>query len=415
MIRRFFWGALFGGGVLLVGSALSTEARGQSLYSLRGLGEDTVPYPAKNRALGTTGAAVSTPGIFANPALLAFTDQTMFSGTFVLDWTQTKENQPGDPTRQEYGSTVTNLSLLFPLPRGLVFGTGLLFDRRIEGQIETPATIESQAYTQVFERDGSFLRFPALIGGRVAGTELGAGVDALLFTSKRRWRNEFPSGSGFASSADLDRETLWSFAPKIGARRAFGTKLALGAWGSWPRELRGSRFLESDDAQSESDDVKIHTEEDLPMSVTAGAEATPHPRMRVAFDWTYEAWEEATPLTAADEYHNVHRFAVGIERVSGEKTGLIRSLPIRAGFRTQPLHFLDGTGDEIGDGETIREMIWSVGSGFGFAGGGGQFDWVVEYGRRGNKETEFREQFVSFGVTLTGFERWARRRPPEED
>jgi hypothetical protein len=297
--------------------------------------------------------------------------------------------------------------MIFPMPKGVVFGTGLLFDRRIDGRIESDAMIESQAYTQIFERDGNFLRFPALLGARAAGTELGGGLDVILFSAERRWRNESPAGSGFVSSADLDRETLWTVVGKAGFRRAFGSRLAFGAWGSYPRELRGNRILETDEPESEGE-LKIHTEEDLPWTATAGVEGSVHSRVRVAFDWSYEAWEGATPFTSIDRYRDVHRFAVGIERATGEATGFIPALPIRVGFRMQPLHVLDG------NGESVRELAWSAGSGFGFADGGGQFDWVLEYGRRGNDETEFREQFVRFGVTLTGFEKWTGRKPPEE-
>ena len=56
------------------------------------------------------------------------------------------------------------------------------------------------------------------------------------------------------------------------------------------------------------------------------------------------------------------------------------------------------------------------GSGFGVGGGRGEIDWFVEYGRRGRHgESEFVEEVVRFGVTLTGSERWTRRRPPEDD
>src|SRR5688572_1534886 len=204
---------------ILLSSAFSSTAHAQSLYSLRGFGEDTAPQSSHSRALGSTGAAVTIPGIFANPALLVFADRTTFSGTLGLDWTKTEESST-DKTRQEYGFTVTNLSLLFPFTRDIVLGTGLLFDRRIDGTILTEGTIESQTYQQVFNHEGNLLRFPVLLGARVGGAEVGGGLDVLLFTSKRSWQNRFPVGTGFASSADVDRQTLWSIAAKVGARRS---------------------------------------------------------------------------------------------------------------------------------------------------------------------------------------------------
>jgi hypothetical protein len=402
MIRRLLAAAI------LLASAVFSTAGAQSLYSLRGYGEDTGAQNSHSRALGSTGAALASPGIFANPALLLFAQRTTFSGTLALDWTKTEESS-SDKSRQEYGFTVSNLSLLFPFTPDIVLGLGLLYDRRIDGTIEGEASIESETYTQVFNQEGNMLRFPALLGWRVGGMEIGGGADVLLFTSKRSWQNRFPLGSSFNSSADIDRETLWSIAAKLGARRAFGQRFALGAWGSLPREFRGNRFLESDDAQDDPDDVKIHVEEDLAPSATLGVEAFVFPRLRVVADWTYEMWEEQTPRNPIDEYQDVHRIGVGVEYLSPGRGSFWQSMPIRGGFRFQPLHVLDGNGDQV------LEMVASAGSGFGFADGGGQFDWVIEYGRRGDNDNEFQEQFVRFAATLTGFERWTRRRPPEED
>jgi hypothetical protein len=393
---------------IMLSALLSSTARGQSLYSLRGFGEDIAPQPSWSRALGGTGAALATPGIYANPAQLMFAERTMFSGTLGIDWTKTDENAT-EKSRQEYGFTVSNLSLLFPLTPNLVLGTGLLFDRRIDGQIESEGTIESQPYVQVFREEGNLIRFPALLAGRAGGMEFGGGIDVQLFTTKRSWQNRFNLDSGFNSSADLNRETLWGVAGKLGVRRAFGQRFAVGAWGVWPRELRGNRFLESDDAQDDPDDVKIHVEEDLAPSATLGVESFVLPRLRVVVDGAYEAWEEQTPRTPVDVYQDVVRVAVGLERIPAGRASLLSSLPLRAGFRIQPLHVLDA------NGEKVMEMIWSAGSGLGFADGGGQFDWVVEFGLRGDDSNEFQEQFWRFSATLSGFERWTRRRPPEQD
>ncbi len=382
----------------------------QSLYSLRGPGETNVPLPAKHRALGGTSVAGTTPGIYGNPALLGLADRATFTGTYFLDWTRTEEERGGAPAgvRKEYAGTMTNLTVLFPLPRSLVFGTGLVFDRRIDGRIEAASSIEGQTYTQSFERDGNLIRFPALLAHRGEKTHVGAGIDLVLFNAKTRWRNEFPSGSGFVSSSDLDRETLWSVDPKIGVRQTVGPRLSFGAWGSWPRELRGERFLESDDPADRSQDVKLHLEGDLAPTWSLGFEAAPHGRWRVAADWTYEAWTGRSSPRSPDELDDVHRFAVGVERVGSAGRGL-KTSPVRVGFRTEALAARDG------NDRRVRENVATLGSGFGFSGGSGQFDWALEYGRRGGGENEFREQFVRFGVTLTGFERWTKRRAPEEE
>ncbi|HET9887650.1 MAG TPA: hypothetical protein VFR10_09060, partial [bacterium] len=180
---------------ILLSGALWSPARGQSLYSLRGFGEDIAPQPSLSRALGGTGGALAVPGIYANPAQLMFAERTTFSGTLGIDWTKTDENATGK-SRQEYAFTVSNLTLIFPLTQNLVLGTGLLFDRRIDGQIETEAAIDSVAYVQVFREEGNLIRFPALLGARAGGMEFGGGIDVQLFTTKRSFQNRFDLNSG---------------------------------------------------------------------------------------------------------------------------------------------------------------------------------------------------------------------------
>lgn len=388
----------------------AADSGAESLYSLRGPGESTVPIPARHRALGGTSVAGTTPGVYGNPALLGFADRTTFTGTYFLDWTKTEADPPAgeDGARQEYAGALTNLSILFPLPRSFVFGTGVIYDRRIEGSITTDASIEGQSYQQVFERDGNLLRFPAMFAKTSGTTRVGAGADFVLFNVQTRWRNLFPSGVGFFSSSDLDRETLWTLEPKAGVRQALGPRLSMGAWASWARELRGNRFLEADDPDDDEEDVKLHVEGDLAPTMALGFEAIPREGWRVALDWNYEAWGGTTPPSSIDELDDVHRFAVGAEWSPREKTGL-KASPIRFGFRTEQLAARDA------GGRRVRENVLTAGSGFGFSGGSGQFDWAIEGGQRGGDENEFRESFVRFGLTLTGFEKWSKRRPPEEE
>ena len=69
-----------------------------------------------------------------------------------------------------------------------------------------------------------------------------------------------------------------------------------------------------------------------------------------------------------------------------------------------------------GKGLSVRETFVTAGSGFGLAEGRGLIDWYVEYGWRGEpRDTEYYEQIVRVGVTLTGTEKWGSRARPEEE
>lgn len=403
MIRRAV------GLTLLLACAGATPARAGSRYSLRGEGEPVLPVGADVRALGGSEAAADVPSLSSNPASLAFADRVRFYGSWVTEWIRTEENlAAGSAVRKEYDGFVPNLGLVFPLPGGLSFGTGLLVDRRQEGKIVQGATTaDGRAYVQTFEASGNALGIPILVAKDLGRAQLGAGLDVLLVNSKIRWRNTFAEGSGFLNSDDRDETGLWAASWRAGARVPLGRRAALGAWGSWPRELSGRRRLENDDPQGVSQNLEIDATGETARRIGAGIDVSPRRGVRVTADWTHEAWSDVTSPRSVGTFVDVDRVAAGLEWIPASASG--RRWPLRAGFRTEPLHTLDGNGREV------RESAFTAGSGFSFADGRGKFDWFVEYARRGDADSEYEEQVVRFGVTLTGLEEWTRRRPPEAD
>jgi hypothetical protein len=159
-----------------------------------------------------------------------------------------------------------------------------------------------------------------------------------------------------------------------------------------------------------------------------GFDARPWRPVRVRADLVREAWSDVKPLSPLDELVDVTRFAVGgewnrnrtpdPEAPDDFEVGSTRGRrwPLRLGYRTELLHARDRDPGSSLPGRTNREHAFTIGSGFGFAGGRGRFDWHFEYGWHGEAGvSEFYEQFVRFGMTLTGIERWTRRRSPGED
>jgi hypothetical protein len=370
-----------------------------------------LPQRSESRALGGADAAAGVPDLTGNPANLALAMRTLFYGSYDIEWIHTEEpvTGGGGRERKEYDSLVPNLVGVFPLPGKVVLGAGLLLARRRGGTLEAEASIEGQSYRQVYESSGNLMRFPALLARRFGRVEFGGGLDVQLLNSKVSWRNEFPDGSGYVDSEDLDTTRLWGVAWKLGVRAPLGSHLALGAWTSQPLELRGTRTLEYDDPGEDAADLELHYETDVAPSWCIGVMLKQGEHLRLLADWTYEPWQDVTPLSPIDEYTDVNRFAIGLEWVysRGEER---RSWPVRLGFRTEPLHTL------AGDGSEVTERVFSAGSGIDFAGGQGELDWYFEYGWRGERDvTEFYEKFVRFGLTLSGHEMWTRPAPPEEE
>lgn len=398
--------AAFAAGAILL---LPAAAPAASRYSLRGAGEPVLPTDAEARGLGGAEAASRVPGLAGNPASLALAERTLFYGTWITEWIRTEEPRDGgSAVRQDYDGFVPNLGLIFPLPGRLRFGTGLLVERRQGGDIEFAAeTPDGIAYRQSFSATGNLLRIPALLALDVKRAQIGAGIDVALLNSTVHWRNEFDT-PGFADSDDIDETALWAIIGRAGTRIPVGSRAAVGAWIAAPLgDASGNRRLENEADDGGEDSIEIDAEGELPLRFGVGLDATPWTAWRVAADWGRENWEETDLPQAIGTFQDVERLAFGIERAS--VSGGLR-WPVRAGYRTEQLHTRDAGGREI------REHAFALGSGFSFADGRGKFDWFVEYARRGKPdESEFYEQTVRLGLTLTGQEEWSGRRPPEDE
>lgn len=396
-------------GIVAIAFAVgAAPAHAGSRYSLRGDGEPVLPGRADVRAIGGAQAAGGTASISGNPASLSLADRTCFYGTWVTEWIRVEE-PTSTGVLKNYDGFLPNLGLVFPMPWSLRFGTGLLVDRRQSGIIERSATTpDGRPYRELFEASGNLLRIPVLFARDFGPAQLGTGLDVLLLNSKIRWRNDFPDGSGFADSDDRDEQGLWGVGWRVGGRLPLGQRLALGAWGSFPGRLSGQHRLKNAAPSDSSETLEIDAHADIAREMGAGVELKPRDGWRLAFDWTRQAWSEVDAPSPVDELVDVDRMGVGVEWTPSTGGGL--RWPVRLGYRTERLHALDGGGREI------REHALSGGSGFSFADGRGEFDWFLEYAWRGEADiSEFREQVVRFGVTLTGLEEWQGRRPPEDE
>jgi len=407
-------------GLLTVAGSAGAESR----YSLRGDGEYVSSARADVRAMAGAEAASDVPSLSGNPAGLSLVGRTTFYGTYDTEWIRTEERlDDGNRVRKDYSGLVPNLALLFPLPGEVALGTGLLVGRRRGGEIEQTALVSDGyggqlAYRQDFEGRGSVLRIPLVFGRAFGRVQVGAGADLILLSREDRWRNDFDGVAedrGFIDSDDTDRTSLHGAAWRAGVRVPVGEWLALGGWAFLPGELHGEHRLESRQAGSQAD-FEVDASADYAPAWAFGfqlrppgespAPALPH---RVLVDWVHEDWESADALSPVDELANVDRFALGAEWLISRERGRVR-WPLRVGYRTQTLPVPDSGGNKI------REHQFSLGSGFDIAGGRGDIDWYAEYGwRGGNDDADYLEHFVRFGVTLTGWEEWTRRRQPPED
>jgi hypothetical protein len=403
-MRRILAVALLG-----IVCACPASTRANSRFSLRGPGEATRPERADVRALGGAEAASLRPSLTGNPASLAFLETGTFHGSFETEWIDVKEPlSSGTLERKDYVHLLPNLGLLFPLSHGIGLGLGIVVDRRLGGRIEQSATAPGgQEYEQVYEASGNVLRFPFQLAWGNERIAVGSGIDVVLSNSRIRWRNDFPTGSEYLDTNDLDSVGLWGAAWRTGVRVPIGSRAAVGGWISVPSDLSGTRRIENDDPGDDGDDLELHLDVDHPTIWAAGVDGRPLTNLRVVADWVHEGWKETQPRASIDAYRDVDRFAFGLEWSAPDQRS---AWPLRLGFRTEKLPTLDGLG------RAVREKVLTAGTGFGFAQGRGNLDAYLDFGQRGDEsENEFAEKFVRFGLTLTGFEGWNRPAKPEAE
>jgi hypothetical protein len=404
-VTRAWSAALLGLAIPLSAVAVHAGSR----YSLRGNGEPVLPFCADSRALGGAEAADDEASISGNPASLAFADRTTFYGTWFTEGIRIEEPAVAESgVLKDYDGFLPNLGLVFPLSLDVRMGLGFVVERRQSGRIVQDATTpDGRPYRQVYEASGNLMRTPLLLAFDLRRLQLGGGPEFILLNSKIRWQNAFPVGSGFPDSDDRDESSVWGIGWKVGGRLPISRRLALGAWGSLPGDLSGRHRLKNDSPADSSESLEFDAHGDIARAMGAGVDFAPFGGWRLAADWTREAWQNVEPPNPADEFVDVDRYGAGIEWKPKKAGGL--AWPVRLGYRTEPLHVLDG------NGRKVREQAVTGGSGLTFADGRGQFDWFAEYFWRGDGASEFQEQGVRIGVTLTGVEDWARRRPPEEE
>ncbi len=410
MRRRTIPLAAIGAAILVLLATITPSARAESRYSLRGQGEPTSSAVASIRAQGGAEIAGTTPSLGGNPASLVFADETRFTGSWDTEWLRTEEPTAGRlRVRKEYEG-LPSLGIVFPLRGGTRLGLGMLVTRRLGGRIErTASTDDGLEYRQAFEANGNQIRIPVLVATEIKGIQIGAGLDVLLSSREGLWVNEFTAESGFSSSRDFDRTGLWGAAFRAGLRVPVGERMAIGAWTFQPGVLDGKRRFENENPFDESSDLEVDATGETASAFGLGAEGRPSDRLALRADWVREAWEGVDPAGHPDRFVDVDRVAIGAEWVPREGSRGAQ-FPYRAGYRTETLHTLDAHGVKN------REHLFAIGSGIGFAGGRGTIDWYLEYGWRGEQKTsEYYEQFVRVGLTLTGVERWGRRRTPADE
>jgi hypothetical protein len=257
------------------------------------------------------------------------------------------------------------------------------------------------SYTRHYERKGSLFRVPAALSFRLLeDVRLGVRLDNYFLNSEDIYDLDFDD-----SSIRSTRERLRIGCSGVGA--TFGVLLPL------PGRARvglvyGTSAVLDGDAERVGGSGSVRTdpvEVGLPERMGAGFSVPLPGGWTAGADVLLASWSEVEDTIAAPGgYRDALSWAVGIERAPQEDDPWFLRLPLRAGFRVDPMSYRSA------EEKDVPRWLATAGSGVPLGGGRGMCDFGVEYGKIGNPDLGLEESYVRLLLGFIGQEPWKRRK-----
>jgi len=383
----------------------ATIARADSQFGAGGLGVALSPTNARAWALGgiAIGLDDSLRLSLANPAAPAGLRSVSMSAVYLAD------RRSASDARGEAFFTSSGIPLFeFLIPFGSRFGVGFGYD--VEGDLGTartripflPDEAPVEPHARHFERSGALFRVPAALCFRLfEDLRVGFRLDNYFLNIEETYDLDFDD-----SSIRSTRERLRTGCSGAGATAGIlvplHERLLVGFVYSSGATLEGDRERIGASGSVSTDPVEIGVPERMGggFSVRVGEAWT------AGADVVVSSWEEIEDTVfALGGYRDVVAYAIGVERAPGRDDPALLRLPIRVGFRVDPIAYRSENGEEI------SRWIATIGSGIPLGGGRGTFDFGIEYGSIGDKgSVGLEESYLRILVGFTGQEPWRRRK-----
>ncbi|MFH1679347.1 MAG: hypothetical protein ABIH26_01740 [Candidatus Eisenbacteria bacterium] len=382
-----------------------SSARADSQFGAGGLGVGISPTNVRGWALG--GLAVALDDTLrlslANPAAPAGYRRVSMSAVYLAD-----RREAADETGEAFFTTSGIPLFEFLIPFGSRFALGFGYD--VDEDLGTartrvpflPGEDPVVPHTRYFERSGALFRVPAAFCFRLFDDlRIGFRIDNYFLNVEETYDLDFDDPS-IRSARERLRVGCSGAGATVGILVPFRERLTAGFVYTSPATLDGDRERVGASGSKGIDPIEVGT----PERIAAGVS------LRLGEGWTVGAeaalasWEEVGDTIAAlGGYRDVVSYAVGVERAPGRDDPSFLRLPIRAGFRVDPLSYRSEGGEEI------ARWMATIGSGVPLGGGRGTLDFGVEYGTIGDRESVgLEETYLRFLIGFTGQEPWKRRK-----
>ncbi len=398
MLRRFFF-VVF---VLGIAGTSAVPAGGESIFSSLGLGECTVPAGARGAAMGGTGISLadSLSASFLNPATAVLLHRVMISVVFSPE-VRYADGPPG--AGKNWSSRLEGVKVVFPFPRSVALSAGFLLWGDMNSRARWSGRISSQEYLGTYEREGGMFSVPCHLSvGFRDRLMLSGGVDMVQVSSREIWGKDFLS-SEYQDSEDVLRTEFSGPRPSFSLLLHWADRWRVGLVASGAADLEGTLVTEPISGKEFRTNSALH----LPASIGAGLSVQPRRGWTVAVEGSRTSWGDLRIADGAPLPDRASgRVAVGLERISGRRTGTwLSRLPLRLGYRWESQPF------DWPPGEPVISQMFTLGTGFLLKEKSSRLDLALAVGRVGElSKNGAEERVIRVLFTFTASERWQRKR-----
>jgi len=379
-----------------------------SVYSAGGLGEPQMDEGARVRALGGAGAAEFGVDLFSqvNPASTAGVRHILLQGTIVPAFRRV--SGLGGSSESASETEVPSIRAVVRLPGRFVLGAAYAVGTDAQFHVDRA---ESAGTASALRIDGTGgMQLIRITASREIGSSLRFGIDHEIIAGyyREEWTRDF-ADTNLATS----RDTLESRYQRLGRWR-FGVQGSVRGWTvggvvETKRRLPLTSIGRAAGSTLEQGGASLT----IPPGYVVGASTPLFSRWRVAAQYRRANWDRSSLASDLVDLRPMQRVSVGIERLgkANDATSWRGRLPIRMGLsylQWPDLLPLAGASTIAGGTAGVKEWTLSLGTGIVTQDKGGNVDFSLEAGSRGNRdELGVSERFVRAAITLqVGDDSW---------
>ena len=377
-----------------------SDLKGDSIYSLLGIGETIEGSDARFRGMGDIGTGVQAGQnlSFHNPAVLSTLEQARISLLVMPNRSLAKGNR---------GEQVTSsvkfpfIRAAFPFPWKGVLSAGLLTRQNyhFQARIDQYALTPDVSYTESWNGEGS-LNDASIAYAQQFGSFFSLGLEYryCFGSSKEEWIIDFDDEKYRDTRDQLPTEYRGAgysigFCTNLPAKVTVGVSYTSGIDSS-AKQKRGN--LDSDFSDYREVDLYI------PHCLNFGISVQPWRRLLLGADFRKSFWSE---MTSHPGFIDSEKYAFGGEiHLGGTEDDFFYSqFPLRFGTSWRTFPVLDSGNNKV------HEIMGSLGTGYTLPKGKGTIDLAIQFTQRGHlSNNPIQEEEWTVVLGFTSLEIWSR-------